>query len=483
MATPLQIRQARRRVRTFVAVWTFITFVMGAATFLAIAFTYRPNIDNDDDLNVALAANNGVGEAVVIPSQTPQPVTPTSTPTQELVATQAVVVAQALPSETPTETSLPPTPTNTATPRPSEVKAFEAGIQVQFSLDFNPRNQDGLYNSVANDLGLGWVKHQVRWEYLEPEKGQYDWSTLDFVMPSAEKFGLKMLLSIVTAPNWSREQGVNLEQHGPPANYQDYVNFVTEILKRYPHQVHAVEVWNEMNLDREWTSLRGLSAADYTEMLRQTYAAIKAIDPGIIVISGALSPTGFDDGKAAVDDFKYTDQMIQAGALNYMDCFGAHANGVNIPPTVRWNDPYVDDNAKFRGFWDNPHPSWSFRSTLEGYATRIRAAGKTTPLCVTEFGWAVNEDLDGVREGFEFASDNTLEEQGRWIPEAFTFMEQSGFVRLAIVWNFNYGPQAGYDIRNDNVAYSLIRPGYTFSPAYDGIRAWQQDYKARMGQN
>lgn len=479
--TTAEFRQARKQVRTFVAVWTFITFMMGVATFLAIAFTYRPNGDNDGDLNVALVANNSLGDPVVIPSLTPQPVTATATP-QEVQPTQAVAVAQVLPTDLPTETPVPATPTATATTLPSLYTGFEAGIQVQYSLDFNQGNQDGLYSSVATDLGLGWVKHQVRWENLEAEKGVFDWSTLDLVMPSAQRFGIKMMLSIVTAPDWSREVGVNLEQHGPPANSQDFVNFVLEILKRYPNQVHAIEVWNEMNLDREWTSIGGLSAPNYVSLLRDTYNAVKAVDPGIVIISGALSPTGFDNGVNAIDDFRFTDLLIQAGVLDFSDCYGAHHNGINIPPSVRWNDAYQDNDAKFRGFWDTPHPSWSFRSTLEGYATRIRNAGKTTPLCVTEFGWAVSEDLEGVRPGFEFAADNTLAEQTQWIPEALTFMEDSGFVRLAFIWNFNYGPQAGYNFTNDNVPYSLIRPGYSFAGAYQAVKEWQIEHLQRAGQ-
>jgi hypothetical protein len=61
-------------------------------------------------------------------------------------------------------------------------------------------------------------------------------------------------------------------------------------------------------------------------------------------------------------------------------------------------------------------------------------------------------------------------------------MANSGYVRLGIVWNFNYGPQAGWNaLENDNVAYSLIGPGFNFRPAYDTIREWQRVYSSRAG--
>jgi hypothetical protein len=244
-----------------------------------------------------------------------------------------------------------------------------------------------------------------------------------------------------------------------------------------------MEIWNEMNLDREWTSSKGLKASNYVELLKAAYNAIKAVDPGVIVISGALSPTG-GDGIGAIDDFTYAQDMIASGVLNYVDCFGAHHNGINMPPLKKFNEGYNDPTAAFRGPFDNPHHSWSFRSTLQGYADMIHGAGKDTKLCVTEFGWPTVEDLSGPpRTGFEFAKDNTLAEQAQFIPEAMGLMEQSGYVWLAFIWNFNYAPLAGWEPTNDNVPYSLIGPDWQFRPAYETIREWYDEYKTRAGLN
>lgn len=477
----------RKQIRGFVIMWMVITFAMGLATFLAIYFTYSPIVEpapGSRQLNVALPSptgdNDSTEQRVVIPSITPQATsTPTTAPSATTESSPQGASAQLDPTMEPTQA---PTNTPEPTPLPVNDKRFQAGIQVQFSLDMNPKNQDGWFRSVAEDLNLGWVKQQVAWELVEPQRGQFDWSILDLVMGSAERFGIKMMLSIVAAPEWARESGVDLSRHGPPANNQDFVNFVLEILKRYPGQVHAIEVWNEQNLDREWTSTRGLKAENYVALFRDTVQAVKAVDPGVIMISGALSPTGINDGVGAWDDFTYMEQLITAGLLNYADCIGAHHNGYNIGPSIRWNEVPDDPSAIFRGPFDNAHHSWSFRSTLEGYATRIQNAGKETPLCVTEFGWAVSEDLSGFPPGFEFAQDNTLEEQSIFFPEALGNMEQWGFVWLAFIWNFNYAPQAGWNPDNDNVPYSLIGPEFSFRPAYDAIREWQRGYIARVGE-
>lgn len=472
------LARRRKQVRDFVIIWTGITIVMGACTFLAIYTAYgalNQAETNPNQRNIALvtASPQPPGAAVnVTPIPTRQIIAASPTPQPQL-PTQAQAIAQAQPTAEPTE--ILPTPTLL----PIDDKGFQLAIQVQYSLDMNPDNQDGWMREVKQKLGLDWYKQQVRWEEVQPTRDQWDWSKLDLAMPSAARFGVKTLMSIVTAPEWAREPGVNVAKHGPPANNADYVNFVTEVLRRYPGQVHAIEVWNEQNLDREWMSTKGLSAANYVALLRDTYAAIKAIDPGVIVISGALSPTGGwtePDGRiSAIDDFDYMTQMINAGLLNYADCIGAHHNGYNIGPNVPWDKVPNDPTATFRGPFDNPHHSWSLYSTLNTYANKIKLAGGNQKLCVTEFGWASTEDLGGFPPGFEFANDNTLAEQKEWTIQAIQLMEEWDIVWIASLWNLNYGPQAGWATDNDNVPYSIIGKDWQFRPVYDALVAWHQE--------
>ena len=109
-------------------------------------------------------------------------------------------------------------------------------------------------NSTLQPIALAAVKHGKH--VLVEKPAAISTKELDELEAAAKKTGVKLMLSVVTAPAWAREPGVNVERHGPPANPADYANFLTAILQRYPGQVHAIEVWNEMNLDREWTSTK-----------------------------------------------------------------------------------------------------------------------------------------------------------------------------------------------------------------------------------
>lgn len=505
----------RRQVISFTLVWTALTLLIGAATFVAIYATTGVIMNTSQSGSQPSGQSNPAIPAVVAynaasgPTNTPTlgaiasntPLSPIQNASRNSAQVGAIQSAPAVALQV-TATSVPggsaptaaapsggaspattaPTQAANLTPTIIPVKdnAFNLGIQVQENAD--AKTYDLWMQMVGPQLKLGWLKEQVVWADLEKTKGSIDFGTLDVTLPLAAKYHIKVLLSIVDAPNWAREKGANLTLHGPPADPQDFVNFVSAIAKRYPNEIHAIEVWNEENLDREWASPKGLQASQYVALLSATYQAVKAIDQNIIIVSGALSPTSTSNPPKWYDDFVYMTSLINAGMLKYADCVGAHHNGINLPPTVEWQQAPQDPKGQrshFRGPYDNPHHEWSFKSTLEQYHQDIAAAGSNLKLCVTEFGWA---SMGGINlasgqqapppVGFEFAADNTLADQAQYIHDAIQEMMGWGWVQLAFVWNLNYGAQSGWAVtggNGNNTPYSILGPGFSQRPAWQVI--------------
>ncbi len=456
----------RRQVRYFAMAWTGITLLLGAATFIAVYAATG-----------ALAAELPTGGSSILPP----PAAENSVVVAQITATPFPTFPppdQAQPTQEPPPIVITATPGVLPTVAPIRDLDFDLGIAVQKNAD---PNVYGLWVAMARDqLRLNWVKSQVVWRDTEKVKGQIDWSDLDTSLNLLSDSGVKVLLSITKAPDWARDPGARIVadvNDGPPANPQDYADFLSALLRRYPGKIHAIEVWNEINIDREWTTNPpAINAQRYVQLLQVAYGTIKSIDPNIIVISAGLAPTGANIPGAVTDDFVYMDQLIAAGLLNTVDCVGAHHNGLNVPPNQDWNNlPERNPPARFRGPWSNPHHSWAFKSTLEGYANRIRAAGSDKKLCVTEFGWPSVEDLQGrgqLRDGFGFAADNTLQDQANFTVQAIELMQQWGFVRLAMIWNLNYGAQAGWNIGGavgDNVPWSILGPDFQPRPVWQRI--------------
>jgi len=167
---------------------------------------------------------------------------------------------------------------------------------------------------VADQLRLDWVKVQLEWPLVEPIQGEYQWHYYDGVVEQAEAHGLRLLFSVVGAPQWSR---TSAGENGPPDDFQLYSGFLADLMGRYEGQISALEIWNEQNLVREWTTGQSLSPGAYVALLSTAYQTVKSIDPNVIIISGALAPTGVTDWVTSVDDFEYLGQALDAGLLQY----------------------------------------------------------------------------------------------------------------------------------------------------------------------
>ena len=321
---------------------------------------------------------------------------------------------------------------------------------------------------VSSQLDLDWVKVQLKWAHVQPEQEVDQWFIYDGAVDEANKKGLNLMLSVVSAPPWTRASG---GENGPPDDFSQFAQFLDQLLDRYPGQIQAIEVWNEQNLDREWATADGLRPDRYVEFLAEAYKTIKAKDPNIMVISGALAPTGIHDEVTSYDDFLYLDAALAAGLLNYADCVGVHHNGYNIGPDVGFEEASADPEAEtafYRGPFDNPHHSWSFKTTVDTYAEKVQAIDPAKKLCVTEFGWASNEGYDTLQEGFEWAADNTLEEQAQFITQAFQQMHDSEDVWLAFLFNYDFGNKGGGP-EDNKVHYSIIDINGAPRPAFGAV--------------
>lgn len=310
---------------------------------------------------------------------------------------------------------------------------FGYGIQI------DPAADRGAAINDTRQLGFTWVKFQLPWKDYEGTQGVKNFP--DDIVNDLNGNGLNILVSIVKAPNWARNPAYGFPEEGPPADPATYASYVGEFAKRYCGRVQAVEVWNEQNLHYEWGN-EPLDAGRYVQLLAAAYRSIKANCPQMVVVSGALTPAGnvnIGGEQKAIDDQQYLKAMYRAGLARYSDAIGVHPSGYNVAPDVGWQQAcgFITGQASsFRGACDTPHPSWSFRSTMEGYRNIMVANGdRKKRLWPTEFGWATNWIGD---PRYAYAQDNTPEEQAAWTVRAFQMMRDWGWVGPAFLWNLNY---------------------------------------------
>jgi hypothetical protein len=444
------------------------------------SYTWTAPEPGEYQVGAAIVANNGQtvagGEKVALVVATPSP-TPTPTPTPTPVPT---MTPTPLPSPTPT----PVPPTATPTPKPVATAAKAAptkqpssgggsnpppntsfGYGIQAHMVHN--GQEGTVMAKVKDLGFGWVKQQVEWKHFEPDRGNYQLGGLDPIVNAAKASGVSVLFSAVNGPAWSRPGG-DLSVGGPPGNPQDFANFLGALAGRYcGSSVKAIEVWNEQNLHYEWGNMK-IDPAAYMNLLKPSYNKIKAACPSMIVVSGALTPTGAP-APLAMDDYAYLEGMYQHGLKNFSDAIGAHPSGFNVAPGVGGGQAACDfitkQGSSFRGPCNTLHHSWSFYATLNGYYRIMQKYGDgRKKIWPTEFGWATNWIGD---PSYGYAQDNTREEQADWTVEAYKLMKQWGFVGVAFLWNLNFDVVAP---GTEKAQWGIVDAGWGPTSTYNKLK-------------
>ena len=326
----------------------------------------------------------------------------------------------------------PPPPAETAAP---ETSAPLPSTTVTSGFELGGQALSFAHPGHMRNARMTWVKRQVKWHGEDAGHFQH-------LIDSARSQGFKVLLSVIGDKN---------QIAGNPGGfYQSFANFLSGLARG---GADAIEVWNEMNIDREWPAGQ-ISGSNYVQMLSAAYNAIKSANPGTMVISGAPAPTGFFQGCGpnGGDDDCYLQQMAAAGAVNYMDCVGVHYNAGIVPPDATSGAPVGSSG----------HYSWYLPRMMALY----RSFFPTKPLCFTELGYLTSDGYAPLPGGFAWAAGNTLAEQAAWLAGAVHRLRGSGYVRLYIVWNVD----ATYYAADPQAGYAIVRPGGG-CPACDSLRA------------
>jgi hypothetical protein len=196
---------------------------------------------------------------------------------------------------------------------------------------------------MVREMGAPWVVEYFPWAYAEPSPGTYDWRHHDLVIDHATRQGLTVIARLGFVPEWARPKETT-PLYLDDAHLPAFADFAAKFAERYQDKIHYIIIWNEPNLSLEW----GYAPVDpqrYVTMLRTVYPAIKAANPDVQVLAGALAPTlappGSPDG---MNDLAYLRALYAGGGADYFDILALHAYGWYSEP----DEPPAPDVVNFR---------------------------------------------------------------------------------------------------------------------------------------
>ncbi len=348
-----------------------------------------------------------------------------------------------------------------AAPAPKPDQSYRAaspeyGFVVQ---DFGQPTADRDFALVQN-AHFGWIKLQMPWSAMEPQRQVYDWSEADRIVETAMDHDLKIIARISDTPSWARaDGGQNGAVDSPPDNYQDYADFIFAFVQHFrsdKKRVHAIEIWNEPNIAREWAN-QPPNPAQYVQLLKLAYAAAKDASPRITVLTGALTPTGTNDQTAMPDDV-FLEQMYQNGLQGNYDVLSVHAAGYKAAPET---DPaQVEADPSLGG-----HRFFCFRHVEDVRAQMVAHGDADKQIWITEFGWT----SDTVHPEYSWfqVDENT---KADYLVRAYAWAHNnwSPWIGVMTAWTL---AAPYWDPTNEQYYWSVTNPDGTTRPAYDRLAA------------
>jgi Glycosyl hydrolase family 10 len=147
--------------------------------------------------------------------------------------------------------------------------------------------------NLARTAGMRWNRWEFRWSAIEARAGRWEWAGSDQVVDANQAAGLQIEGILISTPRWAevRQAGGVIpsglyEAWDSPRN--TWGTFVRTIAERYRGRVQAWEIWNEPDYPPGSFGFWFASKADYYQLLKVAYQAVKAVDPAAQVLVAGL---------------------------------------------------------------------------------------------------------------------------------------------------------------------------------------------------
>jgi hypothetical protein len=295
---------------------------------------------------------------------------------------------------------------------------------------------------LVREMGAQWIVEFFPWAYYHYDDGTFAWDHPDLVINHAHAQGLTIMARIGLTPEWARPQDTPLTYLDETA-YEDFADFAAAFAERYRGKVDYLIVGNEPNLSYEW-GYRTTTPEDYVNLLQVVYPAVKAANPDMVVLGGALAPTLEPAGSPwGLNDLEYLAGMYEAGAADYFDGLAAHSYGLTFPPDFE----AAPDLLNFRRIE-------LVREVMVEYGDADKF------IYITETGWNDHPRwTQAVRPG----------QRIQYTLAALAYAEANWpYVKTVGLWAFRFPAPT----KSHMDYYTLVTPEFVTKPIYEELKAY-----------
>jgi len=298
--------------------------------------------------------------------------------------------------------------------------------------------------SALQQLRPPWVRDFLPWADVETGPGRYDASVLSALDGALSRLpqGTRVIIDVTGSPGW--ESGSTDPNH-PPADPADYARFMRFLAGRFAGRVAAWEIWNEEDASAFWSGA-AISADAYTALLKDTYPAIKEVDPGATVLLGGL--TG--------NDYTFLQQVYAAGGRGFFDAVGVHTDTACdvISPYQFIRDPLAS----------NAIDQYAFLGYQSVHAVMSANGDGAKNVWMTELGWSTDQGTCGSGQwSGQKAQGVTPADQATFLTQAYHCLAAVPYVPVALWFALTDTPAS-------NSYYGLMDASLNPKPSFAALQ-------------
>ena len=322
-------------------------------------------------------------------------------------------------------------------------------------MNYQPQHERATDEIRAEQLdtlqaaGTKWVRIDQAWAQLQPNgPDSYDtnWGVprLDLRIREATEHGMKVMLMLYWAPEWS--SGTSAKS-GRPSNPQDFANAAAWVAKRYDGsldpklKIDAFEIMNEPDLPAFWDQEPAATlVSDIAAIVKVAGPAVRAANPNVTIVAPATS---------SVDTPWYTEFYETPGIIGTFDVLGIH--------------PYNSPGDAPPDAFD---PNWAiyYLQNLENLVALMDEVGDPSPIWATEYGWT-SHDNSGYPDGVPgYARGVTEEQQAENLVWALQEMRDISPRIQGAFWYNTWNNNSGNPMQDN---FGVLNVDLSHKPSYD----------------
>jgi hypothetical protein len=330
-----------------------------------------------------------------------------------------------------------------------------------------PENAPWFFDSLA-DLGMRENRISIPWDPEAPTTIQRQ-QALEFYVPYASLRGIRVVFAVAPA----KARSITAD----PTAAAQYAAFLQQLARTFP-TVKDYVVGNEPNQPRFWQPQFGprgepLAPASYYSLLARSYDALKAVDPSITVIGGAISPRGNDQPKArdnvSISPVRFINGLGRAYRRDrrqkpIMDELGFHPypdrDTDSLTKGYRWPNAGVPNLGRIKqAFWD------AFHGTQQPTFGEGRGRGRIA-FRLGELGWQVGVVPASAQayHGRESVPTTSEANQSALYDQAIRYLACDASVRSVLFFLLRDEPDL------ERWQAGLVRADGSRRPSFDSVR-------------